>query len=115
MQARDLSLFDQPFGADLAHWLAASPYQQMRARILPLLAVCSGRRLNSCPQADALVRKAESFGTLASMLEMNLSNSEIKQQRGLPSDYTLEVETFMRLLHPALARRLDDRSSSIDS
>jgi len=37
MQARDLPLFDQAFRADRAHWLAASPYQQMRAHIVPLL------------------------------------------------------------------------------
>ncbi len=113
MQARHFPLFDEAFGADPAVWQASSPYQQMKARIVPFLAVCSSRRLESCPQAHAFVRKAESFGSRASVLEEDLSHGEINQQLGLPADYTLAVEQFMRTLDPAVARRLDDQASRI--
>jgi|SRR6185312_8337621 len=113
MQARYLPLFDQAFGSDPAGWLAASPYQQMKARMVPFLAVCSSRRRDSCPQAHAFVDRAQSFGGRASVLEENLSHGQINQQLGLPADYTQAVEQFMCTLDPAVARRLDDQASRV--
>src|SRR6185437_5001575 len=113
MQGRHLRLYDEAFGSQPSDWLAASPYQQMRGRIAPFLAVCSSRRRDSCPQAQAFVRKAASFGAHASVLQEDLSHGEINQQLGLPSDYTGAVEQFMRTLDPAAARRLDDQASRI--
>lgn len=115
MQARHLPLFDQAFGPDPAGWLAASPYQQMQARMPPFLAVCSSRRRDSCPQAHAFVDKALAFGGRASMLEEDLSHGEIDQQLGLPSNYTRAVEQFMRTLDPGVARRLDDQARRVAS
>lgn len=106
MQGRHLRLYDEAFGTRPADWLAASPYQQMHGRIVPFLAVCSSRRRDSCPQAHAFVRKAESFGGRAKVLEEDLRHGEINSQLGLPSDYTTAVEQFMRRLDPAVARRL---------
>ena len=108
MQGRRLRLYDEAFGTLPSDWLAASPYQQMSGRIVPFLAVCSSQRRDSCPQSRAFVRKAESFGSHANVLEENLRHGEIVVQLGLPSAYTDAVEQFMRTLSPAVARRLDD-------
>ncbi len=113
MQGRHFPLFDQAFGTDPADWLAASPLQQMRGQIVPLLAVCSSRRRDSCPQADAFVARARSFGSRASVLREDLSHGEINQQLGLPSDYTGAVERFIASLDPSIARRLDDQAARI--
>ena len=113
MQGRHLHLYDEAFGTQRSDWLAASPYQQMSGRILPFLAVCSGRRRDSCPQARAFARKAESFGSRASVLEEDLSHREINAQLGLPSAYTDAVEKFMRTLSTAVAQRLDDDARRI--
>ena len=113
MQARHLPLFDEAFGANPADWRAASPMQQLDGRIVPFLAVCSSRRLNSCPQAHAVVDKAKAFGTRASVLEEDLSHGEINQQLGLPSDYTLAVERFLASLDPVLAHLLDEQAARV--
>ena len=63
--------------------------------------------------AAVRARKAESFGSHASVLEEDLSHREINAQRGLPSAYTDAVEQFMFSLSPAVARRLDDHARRI--
>lgn len=113
MQSRHFPLFDEAFGANPADWRAASPMQQLHGRIVPLLAVCSSQRRNSCTQAHDFVDKASSFGSRASVLEEDLSHGEINQQLGLPSDYTLAVERFMRSLDPVVARLLNDQAAHI--
>ncbi|MEO8810349.1 MAG: alpha/beta hydrolase [Rhodanobacter sp.] len=113
MQARHLPLYDEAFGSQASTWLALSPYQQMRGRIVPFLAVCSSRRQDSCPQARAFVRKAKSLGARASVLEEDLRHGEINAQLGLPSAYTRAVEHFMGSLSPSIARRLDQTAASV--
>lgn len=113
MQTRHFPLFDQAFGADPVQWRAVSPRQQMDSQIVPFLAVCSSRRADSCPQAQAFVRKAVSFGSRASVLQEDLSHGAINQQLGLPSEYTQAVEHFMSSLDPAVAHRLDDQLARI--
>lgn len=106
MQDQHLHLYDEAFGTRPAEWLAASPYQQMHGRIVPFLAVCSSRRRSSCSQAHAFVRKAESFGSRAKVLEEDLRHGEINSQLGLSSDYTRAAEQFMWSLDSSVARRL---------
>lgn len=113
MESRHLALYDEAFGSQPADWLAASPYQQMHGRIVPFLAVCSSRRKDSCPQAHAFVRKAESFGSRARVLEEDLSHGEINAQLGLPSAYTDAVEQFLRTLSPAVAARLSQAPAPV--
>lgn len=113
MRSRHLRLYDEAFGTQSSDWLAASPHQQMSGRIAPFLAVCSSRRRDSCPQAHAFVRKAESFGSRASVLEEDLAHGEINAQLGLPSAYTDAVEKFMRTLDPAVAQRLDPTAAPL--
>lgn len=106
MRGRHLPLYDRVFGNDPASWDAVSPIVQLRSRITPLLAVCSSRRSDSCPQAQAFVDKARSFGTQARVLPENLSHEEINERLGTPSDYTAQVEAFMARLDPAVANVL---------
>ncbi|HWU75527.1 MAG TPA: alpha/beta hydrolase [Rhodanobacter sp.] len=106
MQGRHLHLYDEAFGTSAADWLTVSPYQQMHGRIVPFLAVCSSRRRDSCPQAHAFARKAESLRSHARVLEEDLRHGEIDSQLGLPSDYTTAVEQFMRSLDPVVAQHL---------
>ncbi len=106
MRAPHFRLFDEAFGNAPADWLAASPLQQMQARMPPVLAVCSSLRLASCAQAQAFVAKARSFGGRASVLAEDLSHEAINRQLGLPSDYTMQVERFPGSLDPQVAQRL---------
>lgn len=96
MRGRHLPLYDEAFGANPADWLAVSPFQQLRAAPAPLLAVCSSRRRDSCPQAHAFVDKAHALGSRGRVLEEDLSHAQINKTLGVPSDYTTEVDTFLR-------------------
>lgn len=107
MRVRHLSLYDRAFGDDPAGWAAASPTVQLRARIAPFLAVCSSRRINSCPQAQRFVDKARSLGARARTLPEDLSHRQINGRLGLASEYTSHVEAFMSSLDPSIARLLD--------
>lgn len=102
MQRRHLPLYDRAFGSRPADWLAVSPYQQMRGRIVPFLAVCSTRRLDSCPAARAFVAKAQSLGSRAETLPEDLSHMQINRELGVASDYTQQVERFMAQLDPVV-------------
>lgn len=103
MQQRHLPLYDRAFGSDSAGWETASPYQQMHGRMVPFLAVCSTRRNNSCLQAQQFVSKATSFHTRASVLPEDLTHEQINEQLGTASDYTDNVESFMRTLSQTVA------------
>lgn len=106
MQGRHLPLYDRAFGNRAADWLAASPYQQLRERSVPLLAVCSTRREDSCPAARAYVAKAKSLGVHAELLPENLSHMQINHELGTDPDYTRQVERYMAQLDPAVQRLL---------
>ncbi|HTV86732.1 MAG TPA: alpha/beta hydrolase [Dyella sp.] len=109
MQQRHLPLYDRAFGSDEAGWIAASPMQQMHGRIVPFLAVCSTRRENSCPQAQRFVAKAQSLGSSGRMLPEDLTHEQINEQLGTSSDYTDNVEAFMRSLNPVVAHALSEQ------
>ncbi len=96
MNGRHFRLYDQAFGSNPADWLAASPLQQMHAAPVPFLAVCSSRRQDSCPQARAFVGKVRSLGGRGQVLEEDLSHEEINANLGAPSDYTSQIDAFLR-------------------
>jgi hypothetical protein len=64
----------------------------------PMLAVCSSRRRQSCGQADRFVAKANDLGGQARVLREDLSHAEINATLGAPSDYTTQVDDFLRAL-----------------
>ncbi|MGH8076585.1 MAG: hypothetical protein ACREPE_04580 [Lysobacter sp.] len=106
MAAPHFPLFDQAFGADPHYWRNASPIRHLAAGGAPLLAVCSTRRANACPQAEAFVARARAFERRAQVLGEDLSHSEINSTLGERSAYTESVEAFLRSLEPSLARAL---------
>ncbi|MNW19828.1 hypothetical protein D3C71_2199780 [compost metagenome] len=64
-----------------------------------MLAVCSSRRLDSCPQARALSRRAAGFGVAIEVLPEDLSHMQINRELGEPSAYTAAVDNYIdRLL-----------------
>ncbi len=95
MNARHPGLYDRAFGSNAASWPAMSPYHQLAAGVMPVLAVCSSQRSDSCAQASRFVVRAVSLGGRAESLQQPLSHGEINQQLGLESGYTAAVEAFM--------------------
>jgi acetyl esterase/lipase len=106
MQAQHYGFYDRVFGSDPAVWTAASPIQQLDARIVPFLAVCSSKRSNSCPQAKRFIAKADSFGTTTQLLEEDKTHEQINKDLGVDDGYTAQVDAFLRTLDPALANAL---------
>jgi acetyl esterase/lipase len=106
MEGRHFRLHDQAFGTDRDYWKSASPFHALAAATAPMLAVCSTRRADACPQARAFVARASALGGRASVLEEDLSHREINARLGENGDYTSAVEEFLRSLHPTIARLL---------
>ncbi|WP_292932648.1 alpha/beta hydrolase [Noviherbaspirillum sp.] len=98
MQGRHMRLYDQAFGGDPSYWKSVSPFHALSSTAVPLLAVCSSRRTDSCPQARQFVSAEERLGVRASVLEQDLSHRQINEELGLPGAYTSEVEQFMHSL-----------------
>lgn len=111
MQGRHLQLYDDAFGTQPAYWQALSPIEHLDAHAPPMLAVCSSRRDDSCPQAQAFVAKAGSLGIKAQVLTQDLSHREINEQLGSNPGYTRGVEDFMGSLNGAVAQALRGAAS----
>jgi acetyl esterase/lipase len=103
MNARHIRLYDRAFGNNPADWTAASPWHQLRQPSAPILAVCSTRRDDACPQARAFIGKAEKIGTQTEILALDKTHGEINAGLGDDPDYTAAVERFMSRLSPQLA------------
>jgi acetyl esterase/lipase len=88
-------LYDRAFGENPSDWAAASPYHQLRSGALPMLAVCSSRRFDACPQARRLAQKAATLGARIDVLPQDLSHAEINRTLGQLSDYTASVNAFI--------------------
>ncbi len=109
MQAPHMRLYDAPFGSDPAYWRKLSPSEALAANAAPVLAVCSSRRSDSCPQARQFASKAQALGLRATVLAQDLTHKDINQQLGLPGAYTDAVEAFMAGLDGVVQRALGPR------
>lgn len=97
MGRRHFGLYDKAFDQDPAYWREASPIHRLAGKLsAPLLAVCSNRRNDSCPQARAFAVKAESLGGRVQVLPVDLSHLEANDQLGSKGPYTDAVESFLR-------------------
>jgi arylformamidase len=98
MRQRHFALYDRAFGADPAAWQEASPLHRLEAGLgSPMLAVCSSRRGDSCPQASAFAAKAASLGgQRVTVLPIDLSHGELNDLLGVAGDYTDAVLAFVR-------------------
>jgi acetyl esterase/lipase len=107
MEAKHPRFYDRAFGGDPDYWRSASPFHALAQPGAPVLAVCSSRRDDACPQARRFVAKAASLGMRASVLERDLSHQDVNQQLGREQAYTEAVESFLRTLGEPVAARLD--------
>lgn len=95
---RHYSFYDQAFGQDPVYWPTVSPIHQLNAHAMPMMAVCSTQRAESCEQAEALIGKAKALGVSATLLPQALSHSDINQVLGISNAYTLAVDAFIDTL-----------------
>jgi len=98
MQSHHLDLYDRVFHADQELWREASPTLRLSRASVPMLLVCSSRRSNSCPQADAFAAKAITLGGHATVLPVDKTHMQINQQLGTPGSYTDAVDSFLRTI-----------------
>jgi len=105
-------LYDRAFGADPAAWTALSPYAALAGPGAPVLAVCSSRRADACPQAQRYAAKAAGMGRRVQVVPQDLSHGEINQFLGLPGPYTDAVDQFISTL-PGLDKRPLPRAAAI--
>jgi acetyl esterase/lipase len=97
MGRKHLPLYDQVFKNDPAYWREASPTLQLTGKPLaPLLAVCSSRRLDSCPQARGFAARATQLGGRVEVLPVDLTHPEINAYLGTPGAYTDGVDAFLK-------------------
>lgn len=97
MRARHFGFYDAAFGSDPQEWRAASPLHRLdRSLGIPLLAVCSSRRADSCPQARAFAAKVATLGGRVTVLPVDLSHGEINERLGGAGAYTEQVDAFLR-------------------
>jgi len=109
METQHARFYVRAFGSDPAYWRAASPFHMLSEAAAPFLAVCSGRRDDSCPQARRFVAKATSLNVRASVLVQDLSHKDINQQLGVEGSYTDAVESFMGTLDDSVMRALTNK------
>lgn len=98
MAKRHAKFYDAAFGKEAAFWHQVSPIDQLTQKPMPLLLVCSTRRLASCGPAKAFAAKAVSLGGQASVLPEDLSHQQINVTLGEPGAYTDKVEAFVQKL-----------------
>jgi arylformamidase len=97
MQGRHFGFYDAAFGARAEDWRAASPLHRLsRPLPMPLLAVCSSRRSDSCPQARAFAAKASAMGGRVTVQPEDLSHGELNERLGASGAYTDRVDAFLR-------------------
>ncbi|QIL20063.1 alpha/beta hydrolase [Thermomonas sp. HDW16] len=88
-------LYRNAFGTDPRFWAAASPYDQLTRRSLPMLIVCSSQRSDSCPQGRTLADKARNLGVPMQVLPEDLSHGEVNSSLGAPSAHTRAVTAWI--------------------
>lgn len=98
MQGRHLPLYDRAFGQDTRYWQNASPLHVLRNGVPPLLAVCSTRRSDACPQAEAYAARARQLAVTVRVLREDRSHGEINADLGADAAYTAQVDDFLSSL-----------------
>lgn len=96
MRGRHLPLYDRAFGKDAAQWDAVSPFAVLARPIVPVFAVCSSRRFESCPQVQTFAGKAKLLGSQVIVRREDRSHGEINFELGEPGAYTDAVDAFLR-------------------
>jgi len=98
MQQRHFPLYDEAFGDNHGFWEKSSPIHRLRSASVPMLLICSSRRILSCRNAKAFAKKDQSLGGEATLVLQDLSHGQINAELGLPGSYTDRVDAFMQSL-----------------
>ncbi|WP_372017290.1 alpha/beta hydrolase [Pseudoxanthomonas sp. 10H] len=88
-------LYHRAFGPDPDDWVEASPQHRLAPGAVPMLLVCSTRRNDACPQAEALRARAASLGVAMEVLPQDLSHAAVNRELGWPSAYTDAVDRWL--------------------
>ncbi len=96
MNDKHLRLYDRAFGDNLAYWQSLSPLHQLTNKRMPLLAVCSTKRDEACPQSKSFLDKAKSFGTQTLLVPEEMSHKDINLLLGEEPTYTKIVDDFLK-------------------
>ncbi len=107
MTRRHPRLYDRAFGKDREFWRKASPFDEIREKLRPILLVCSKKRDDSCLQAHRFSAKARSLGTDAPVLEVPFTHMGVDRALGENRDFTQAVEAFMGRLDDRVKKLLD--------
>ena len=98
MQARHLPLYDRAFGSDPAGWAAASPYQQLNARPVPMLLVCSTERVTSCDSAERMAAKIARLGGKVTVKPLARTHMQINADVGADNEETTAIAAFLQTI-----------------
>jgi acetyl esterase/lipase len=89
-------LYDDAFGGDPAFWASVSPTAQLKPGAVPMMLVCSLKRLDdSCGQSRAFADHLKAIGMDAPVVPEPLTHMEINNNLGLDGDYTAAVDGFI--------------------
>ncbi|UWX03996.1 alpha/beta hydrolase [Pseudoxanthomonas sp. NC8] len=88
-------LYGRAFGDDPADWIEASPRHRLAADAVPMLLVCSTRRNDACPQAEAFRASAAAFHVAMQVQPEDLSHAQVNRELGEPSAYTQRVDRWL--------------------
>lgn len=98
MERKHYRFYDRVFGSDKKFWESTSPIYQLNQKISPTFLICSTKRSDSCPQAEAFSKKAISLGSISQVLKVPLSHVDVNLNLGLENDYTEAVDRFIKSL-----------------
>jgi acetyl esterase/lipase len=96
MESQHLSLYDDAFGSDRQLWRDASPTLRLETAPAPMLLVCSTKRADSCPPAEAFAAKVRALHGRAMVAPVDMTHAEINQLAGTDGDYTTTIDTFLK-------------------
>lgn len=96
MESQHLSLYDDAFGSDQQLWHDASPMLRLESVPAPMLLVCSTKRADSCPPAEAFAAKVQALHGRATVAPVDMTHAEINQLAGTEGAYTATIDTFLK-------------------
>lgn len=89
------SFYDDAFGADPAHWTAASPAAQLRGAQPPALFVCSTLRPDPCRRAQRYADLLTAQGNVAEQVGVARNHAQINADVGADNDETRAISAFI--------------------
>ncbi|MDD2888178.1 MAG: alpha/beta hydrolase [Aliarcobacter sp.] len=96
MNEKHLRLYDRAFGDNKEYWQSLSPLHQLTNKRMPLLAVCSTKRDEACPQSKSFLDKAKSFGTQTLLVPEAMSHKDINLLLGKEPTYSKIIDDFLK-------------------